>query len=232
MNDHDPSSPTASTDSPEGNADSDSDSGSGFDFDSDSDGDRDGSAAASTGTSPATGSGRRAFLAASAALGAGALASPAAAGPGGGEGDGGTAGGGDAASDAPALGDLGLVTVEREASFETVLDGITAAIEEADALTLVTTFDHAANAASAGLDLPPTTLVLFGNPRVGTPLMEGGRTAGIDLPQKLLVWCEEGRVRVTYNDPAYLAERHGIGGMDERLSAIAGLLERLATAGG
>ncbi|MEF8826247.1 MAG: DUF302 domain-containing protein, partial [Halapricum sp.] len=71
--------------------------------------------------------------------------------------------------------DDGLVTVASDESFDATVDRITAAIEESP-LTLVTTIDHAANAASADLDLPPTTLLVFGNPAVGTQLMQASRT--------------------------------------------------------
>jgi uncharacterized protein (DUF302 family) len=123
----------------------------------------------------------------------------------------------------------GLVTVDSTQSFEATVDRITTAIENNDALTLVTIVDHAANAESVGLSLPPTTVLVFGNPNLGTPLMQASRSVAIDLPQKLLVWEENGSVYVSYNDPEYLAARHGIEDMDETLSTIAGALESLAT---
>lgn len=123
----------------------------------------------------------------------------------------------------------GLVTTESDEPFDATVERITTAIEENDALTLVATVDHAANAASVGLDLPPTTLLLFGNPNLGTPLMQASRSVAIDLPQKMLVWEEEGTVFVTYNDPQYLAARHGIEDREEILDTIAGALETLAT---
>lgn len=71
--------------------------------------------------------------------------------------------------------------------------------------------NHAKAAAGAGLELRPTELLIFGNPAAGTPLMQKRQTAAIDLPQKALVWQdEEGVVRITFNDPQYLVERHGI----------------------
>ncbi|WP_233710608.1 DUF302 domain-containing protein [Natronococcus pandeyae] len=95
---------------------------------------------------------------------------------------------------------------------------------------LVTTVDHAANAAEVGEQLPPTTLFLFGNPEVGTPLMQASRSVGIDLPQKFLLWEDDGEVFVTYNDPQFLADRHDLEGVDEQLERITGTLEELATA--
>ena len=70
--------------------------------------------------------------------------------------------------------------------------------------------DHAAGAAKVGKPLRPTELLIFGNPAGGTPLMECAQTAGIDLPLKALVWEDEAsQVWLGYNDPAFLAQRHG-----------------------
>lgn len=124
----------------------------------------------------------------------------------------------------------GLVTVERDGGVDAVADEIRAAIEDSP-LTLVATIDHAENAASVDADLPPTRLFVFGNPEMGTPLMQERRTVGIDLPQKLLVWDDDGQTRVAYNDPSYLAERHGLEGQDDRLEKMASALHGLATGG-
>ena len=81
------------------------------------------------------------------------------------------------------------------------------------------------------MELRPTEVVIFGNPRAGTPLMQGVQTIGIDLPLKALVWQDEaGAVWLAYNDPAWLAARHGalegmdriIGTMTDALAAVAG----------
>lgn len=124
----------------------------------------------------------------------------------------------------------GLVTVEREDDVETVVDAITGAIEEHETLTLVTTVDHAENAASVGRSLPPTTLVLFGNPELGTQLMNERRTVGIDLPQKFLVFEDDGGTSVVYNDPEYLAERHDVTDQRVVIETVAGALDNLANA--
>lgn len=72
--------------------------------------------------------------------------------------------------------------------------------------------DHAAGASEAGLALRPTQLLLFGNAKGGTPLMQDDQTSGIDLPLKVLAWEDEGgRVFVAYNDPHWIADRHGLG---------------------
>src|SRR6056297_3665708 len=126
--------------------------------------------------------------------------------------------------------DAGLVSVTSNESVGATVDRIEEDIEDNDDLILVTTVDHARNAENAGLDLRPTTLILFGNPNLGTQLMAASQTAGIDLPQKLLVWeGEDGSVNVTYNDPQWLAERHGVEGQEEVLNTISNALEALAT---
>ena len=89
--------------------------------------------------------------------------------------------------------------------------------------------DHAANAETVDRSLRPTRLLVFGNPDLGTPLMEASPTTAIDLPQKMLVWADStGQVRLAYNDPQYLAERHGISGRDDALRTIGGALRKPA----
>lgn len=134
-----------------------------------------------------------------------------------------------AAQPAEAAADDGLVTVESAASFQETYDRLRTAIEDNGNLRILAEVDHGANAAGVSRDLPPTRLILFGNPALGTPLMQGARTVAIDLPQKLLVWEDgTGRVHVTYNDPAYLERRRGIQGRDDVLETISGALSRLA----
>lgn len=78
-------------------------------------------------------------------------------------------------------------------------------------LTIFKRVDHAAGAASVGKDLRPTRVVIFGNPKAGTPLMQCAQSMGIDLPMKALVWeAADGQVWVGYNDLDHLAARHGI----------------------
>ena len=71
--------------------------------------------------------------------------------------------------------------------------------------------NHAEGAQKVGKKLRPTEVIIFGNPKVGTPLMQCGQSVAIDLPQKALIWEDEaGQVWLSYNDPKYLAKRHGI----------------------
>ena len=82
---------------------------------------------------------------------------------------------------------------------------------ESKGLTVFCRVDHAAGAAGAGMQLRPTTVVIFGNAKGGTPLMQAAQTIGIDLPLKLLAWEDaSGQTWLGYNDPLWLAERHGI----------------------
>ncbi len=85
--------------------------------------------------------------------------------------------------------------------------------------------DHAAAAKEVGVDLRPTQLLLFGNPRLGSQLFTSNQLAGIDLPMKALAWEDaEGRIWLAYNDPAYIASRHGI---DDRPDIVAKMSDAL-----
>lgn len=90
--------------------------------------------------------------------------------------------------------------------------------------------DHAAAAAQVGMALRPTEVVLFGNPRAGTPLMQAVQTMGIDLPLKALVWQDAaGKTWLAYNDPKWLAERHDAGvGRERPLGAMTDALAAVA----
>jgi uncharacterized protein (DUF302 family) len=98
-------------------------------------------------------------------------------------------------------------------------------------LIVVARVDHAAAAQKAGLTLRPTQLLIFGNPKAGTALMQSAQSIGIDLPLKVLVWEDDkGQVWLGYNDPAWLAVRHGVNDRAEVVRAIAGALDSLAEA--
>jgi uncharacterized protein (DUF302 family) len=99
-------------------------------------------------------------------------------------------------------------------------------------MTVFARIDHAAGAAEVGLPLQPTELLVFGNARGGTPLMQSVQTIGIDLPLKVLVWQDgSGITWLSYNDPKYLAKRHGLGREAEAaVNAIAAALDALAKA--
>ena len=81
--------------------------------------------------------------------------------------------------------------------------------------------DHTAGAASVGEQLRPTQVIIFGNPKAGTPLMQCQQSVAIDLPQKALIWeDEQGQVRLAYNNPRYLVARHSITGCDQVIENI------------
>jgi uncharacterized protein (DUF302 family) len=127
------------------------------------------------------------------------------------------------------MSDTGLVTLRSAHDFDVTLGRLSASLE-AKRITIFARVDHAAGAAALGLPLHPTTLLIFGNPAAGTPLMQAAQTTGIDLPLKMLVWEDSnGVVSLSYNDPAWIAVRHGLGGEAQPVvTALAGVLGVLA----
>ncbi|MDA0241488.1 MAG: DUF302 domain-containing protein [Proteobacteria bacterium] len=90
------------------------------------------------------------------------------------------------------------------------IDRLSAILKE-KGITVVTRVDHAAAAKRIGATMLPSQVLVFGNPKLGTPLMQSDPTIGIDLPLKALAWQDaDGKVWLAYNDPAFLAKRHGI----------------------
>jgi uncharacterized protein (DUF302 family)/uncharacterized membrane protein YidH (DUF202 family) len=137
----------------------------------------------------------------------------------------------DPSTPAPAeLAASGLVSVPSRHTAAQTLERLEAVLKQ-KGIHLFARIDHAAGAATAGLALRPTTVLLFGNPQAGTPLMQSQQTTGIDLPLKALVWEDEaGRAWLTYNDPRYLAERHGVHDHAETVQAMTAALQALARA--
>jgi uncharacterized protein (DUF302 family) len=101
----------------------------------------------------------------------------------------------------------------------------------AKGLTVFAHVDHAAGAAAVGLSLRPTDLLIFGNAKGGTPLMQAVQSIGIDLPLKALIWQDEtGVTWLAYNDPAWLARRHGLdAGTTATVNALTAALNAIAT---
>ena len=90
--------------------------------------------------------------------------------------------------------------------------------------------DHGAGARSVDLPLAPTELLIFGKPEAGTLLMQSGRTVGIELPLKYLVWEDaDGKVTISWNDPAWLVDRHGITDRAAVVQKMRGALEKFAS---
>jgi uncharacterized protein (DUF302 family) len=108
------------------------------------------------------------------------------------------------------------------------LDRLAAAVTERG-MAILARIDHAAAAAQAGLELRPTAVLIFGNPKAGTPVMQTAQTMGIDLPQKALVWQDaDGRSWLAYNDPKWLAKRHDASGVESMLDAMTAALAAVA----
>ena len=123
----------------------------------------------------------------------------------------------------------GLVSVQSRGSANETLDRLLAALAIRK-LTVFARVDHAAGAASVGLPLRPTEVVMFGNPKGGTVLMQDRQSTGIDLPLKALIWEDAGgKAWLTYNDPAWIAERHSLGAASAAaVKAMAELLGAIA----
>jgi uncharacterized protein (DUF302 family) len=118
----------------------------------------------------------------------------------------------------------GIITVDSHHSVDQTVQKLEA-ILEAKGIKLFTLVDHSGEAEKAGMRMRPTKLLIFGNPKAGTPLMIASPTIAIDLPLKLLVWEEAGgQTRISYNDPAYLQERHGLSQELVQNIAAAGML--------
>jgi uncharacterized protein (DUF302 family) len=129
------------------------------------------------------------------------------------------------------MSDDGLVTVACNHPVKEAIDRLEAALR-AKGVTVFARVDHAAGAASVDLKLRPTEVLIFGNPKAGTPLMQANQTIGLDLPLKILAWEDaEGKVWLTYNDPDWLARRHRLGSSAKpAVEALAVVLANFAKA--
>lgn len=124
----------------------------------------------------------------------------------------------------------GLVNVESAHSVVATADKLESVLKD-KGMTIFARIDHSAGAEKVGQSLRDTELVLFGNPQVGTKLMNCAQSVGIDLPLKGLIWKDEqGKVWLSYNDPAYLADRHSIEGCDPVLEKVSGALAKFSAA--
>ncbi len=122
---------------------------------------------------------------------------------------------------------LGLVIKKSAFSVKVTLDRLENVLKK-KGITIVTRWSHDAGAKKAGIDLRPTELLIFGNPKLGSHMFTSNQTAGIDLPMKALVWQDEkGQVWLAYNDPQYIADRHGIKDRAETVKKMTGALKKL-----
>jgi uncharacterized protein (DUF302 family) len=102
---------------------------------------------------------------------------------------------------------------------------------KAKGMTVFARIDHAAGASAIGLTLNPTEVLIFGNARGGTPLMQSVQTIGIDLPLKALVWQDaSGDTWLSYNDPEWLAKRHELDGSEAPIGSLTAALDAVAKA--
>jgi uncharacterized protein (DUF302 family) len=121
----------------------------------------------------------------------------------------------------------GIVDLPSAHSVDDTVERLTALLRS-KGIALFALVDHGDEAAKVGLEMPPTKLVVFGNPKAGTPLMLAAPSTAIDLPLKILVREDaQGRVWISYNDPEYLRQRHGF---PEDLTANIAAAEALARA--
>lgn len=113
----------------------------------------------------------------------------------------------------------GLIVLPCSRDPKEAMDRLAASVAR-HGMTVFARIDHAAAANEVGLALQPTEVLIFGNPKGGTPLMQAAQTMGIDLPLKALVWQQGGKTWLGYNDPGWLARRHGVTGHEQVIDAL------------
>ena len=128
--------------------------------------------------------------------------------------------------------DNGIISIKSSHDVKTTVDRLDNILRE-KGMTVFIRINHAEGAQKVGKKLRPTELIIFGNPKVGAPLMQCGQSVGIDLPQKALIWQDKaGQVWLSYNDPKYLASRHSIkecGEVIKKIEKALGNFARMAT---
>ena len=122
----------------------------------------------------------------------------------------------------------GLISIRSGFGPKETMDRLEAEIR-AQKMTVFARIDHATGAAEVGLTLPPTELIIFGNARGGTPLMQSVQTVGIDLPLKALVWEDaSGTTWLSYNEPSWIVQRHNIPNAEPIVSKMTAALRALS----
>ena len=122
----------------------------------------------------------------------------------------------------------GLTSIRSGFGPKETMDRLEAEIR-AQGMTVFARIDHATAAAETGLKLRPTELIIFGNARGGTPLMQSMQTVGIDLPLKALVWEDaSGTTWLSYNEPSWIAQRHGVTNIEPVVSKMSAALSAMA----
>ena len=126
--------------------------------------------------------------------------------------------------------DNGLISVKSSHDVKSTADRLEAVLKK-KGMTVFNRIDHAAGAKSVGNDLRPTELVIFGNPKIGSKLMQCAQTIAIDLPQKAIIWEDGGgQVWLSYNNPAFLVDRHRLPGCEAVIKKVSGALGNFAAA--
>jgi uncharacterized protein (DUF302 family) len=122
----------------------------------------------------------------------------------------------------------GLTTIASSFGPKETMDRLEAEIR-GKGMTVFVRIDHAGGATEAGLALRPTNLIIFGNARGGTPLMQASQTSGIDLPLKALVWQDAaGKTWLSYNEPSWIVQRHSLGLRAEIVDKMAAALSAIS----
>lgn len=123
----------------------------------------------------------------------------------------------------------GIITEKSNRNFEETYKSLKNIMEANPGIRIMAELDHQKNAARVGMELTPTRIIIFGNPALGTPLMQEKQSIALDLPQKMLVWeNSEGEVYISYNDPYYIAKRHSVENNKELLDNMDKVLSRMA----
>ena len=131
------------------------------------------------------------------------------------------------AATATHAGDDNLVVKPSIRSVTDTLDNLTATLTR-KGINVMARIDHAAGAKKVGMALPPTQLLIFGNPKLGTPLMMSRRTMGLDLPMKVLAWQDaKGKVWIAYTKPSVLKQRNSITDRDKLFAKMTKVLDKL-----
>lgn len=121
----------------------------------------------------------------------------------------------------------GIITKVSQHTFSVTYEKLKGIIDDNPNLKILLELDHQANPSKVELSLEPTRIIMFGNPRLGTPLMLAGELTGLDLPQKILVTERKEIVSLSYNDPVYLQERHHIQGAEEVIQKVSKALDNI-----
>jgi uncharacterized protein (DUF302 family) len=126
--------------------------------------------------------------------------------------------------------DDGIVRIKSAHSVTATIDKLEMALNN-KGMTIFKRISHTDGAAGVGLELRPTQLLIFGNPKVGTPLMQCEQSTALDLPQKALAYEDaKGQVWLLYNDPQYIADRHGAKNCEQVINKISNALANFARA--